>query len=98
MNVKHCDGCGTVIDTDEHFVIDIGFWNPDADKFESEKIRDVCFRCMVKIRPVLDVFDGKTDTAPAIGKDLTAESIGEHLESESRRQQVELGVEGLPQL
>lgn len=63
---KHCDGCGNVIDSDEgYFAVNVSFFKSIDQEFEQnpkvEKKRDLCHRCMAKVRPGLDIVDGKTD-------------------------------------
>lgn len=60
----HCDGCDGVVSPDEVFYTISVKYSREIQSSKDctmEKDRTLCCRCMAKVRPGLDVVDGKTD-------------------------------------
>lgn len=59
--VINCDWCKTEISDDGGpWVIDVNRYGLPEDTCEAE--RELCGRCMAKLRPILDLIDGKAKT------------------------------------
>lgn len=59
-----CSGCSATFADNNSFrwIIKVSLYSPEGTPIRAENPRHLCDRCMVKIRPALDVIDGKTES------------------------------------
>lgn len=60
MDAKVCNQCDVRLDDGgEYFTIQVYHMECTGIIQENEQVRDLCLKCEAKLRPALDVIDGK---------------------------------------